>query len=162
MLNILLSGEEEVVSTIPTQRLVFLTKNLIECLQSDSMSLGLKSEVIQTLSLVLPALGEIYGSHWEESMGVLSSVLQGTNGGEEALPLLVSSFRLFARLKSISESDSNDDVQDAWSDRKAGLFNALASTIDTFGKRFRFLSSLIDLTKYRFLNHIPPTSGCCC
>lgn len=140
-MNILLSGEEDVVSTIPTQRLVFLTKNLIECLQSDSMALGLKSEVIQTLSLVLPALGEIYGSHWEESMGILNSMLRETNGGEEALPLLVSSFRLFARLKSIAESDSNDDVQDAWSDRKAGLFNALASTIDTFGKRFRFLLS---------------------
>ena len=74
-------------------------------------------------------------------MGILNSMLRETNGGEEALPLLVSSFRLFARLKSIAESDSNDDVQDAWSDRKAGLFNALASTIDTFGKRFRFLLS---------------------
>ncbi|EKV08568.1 RING zinc finger protein, putative [Penicillium digitatum] len=157
LLNILLSGEEEVVSTIPTQRLVFLTKNLIECLQSDSMSLGLKSEVIQTLSLVLPALGEIYGSHWEESMGVLSSVLQGTNGGEEALPLLVSSFRLFARLKSISESDSNDDVQDAWSDRKAGLFNALASTIDTFDSSTTFHQPrdvAVDLLR-RLMNTIP-------
>ncbi|KAG0158650.1 hypothetical protein PDIDSM_6167 [Penicillium digitatum] len=157
LLNILLSGEEEVVSTIPTQRLVFLTKNLIECLQSDSMSLGLKSEVIQTLSLVLPALGEIYGSHWEESMGVLSSVLQGTNGGEEALPLLVSSFRLFARLKSISESDSNDDFQDAWSDRKAGLFNALASTIDTFDSSTTFHQPrdvAVDLLR-RLMNTIP-------
>lgn len=126
------------------------------------MALGLKSEVIQTLSLVLPALGEIYGSHWEESIGILNSLLRETNGGEEALPLLVSSFRLFARLKSIAESDSNDDVQDAWSDRKAGLFNALASTIDTFGKRFRFPLSLTCLTKYRFLHHIPPTSRCCC
>ncbi|KAJ5162717.1 Zinc finger RING-CH-type [Penicillium coprophilum] len=157
LLNILLSGEEDVVSTIPTQRLVFLTKNLIECLQSDSMSLGLKSEVIQTLSLVLPALGEIYGSHWEESMAILNSVLQGTNGGEEALPVLVSSFRLFARLKSISESDSNDDVQDAWSDRKAGLFNALASTIDTFDSSTTFHQPrdvAVDLLR-RLINTIP-------
>ncbi|KXG50701.1 Zinc finger, RING-type [Penicillium griseofulvum] len=157
LLNILLSGEEDVVSTIPTQRLVFLTKNFIECLQSDSMSLGLKSEVIQTLSLVLPALGEIYGSHWEESMAVLKSVLQGTNGGEEALPLLVSSFRLFARLKSISESDSNDDVQDAWLDRKAGLFNTLASTIDTFDSSTTFHQPrdvAVDLLR-RLINTIP-------
>ena len=126
------------------------------------MSLGLKSEVIKTLSIILPALGEIYGSHWEESMDILNSVLRGTTGGEEGLPLLVSSFRLFARLKSISESDSNDDVQDAWSDQKASLFNALASIIDTFGKRFRFLSSVICLTKYRFFDHIPSTPGCCC
>lgn len=134
LLNILLSGEEEVASTIPTQRLVFLIKNLLECLQSDSISLGMKSEVIKTLSFVLPAIGEIYGSHWEETMDTLNSILQETNGGEEGLPLLVSSFRLFSRLKTISENDSNDDVQDAWMDRKAKLFSALASTIDTFGK----------------------------
>ncbi|KAJ5961211.1 Zinc finger RING-CH-type [Penicillium vulpinum] len=157
LLNILLSGEEDVVSTIPTQRLVFLTKNLIECLQSDSMSLGLKSEVTQTLSLILPALGEIYGSHWEESMNILNSVLRGTNGGEEGLPLLVSSFRLFARLKFISESDSNDDVQDAWSDRKADLFNSLASTIDTFDSSTTFHQPrdvAVDLLR-RLINTIP-------
>ncbi|KAJ5274712.1 hypothetical protein N7505_003257 [Penicillium chrysogenum] len=158
LLNILLSGEEDVVSTIPTQRLVFLAKNLIECFQSDSMSLGLKSEVIQTLSLVLPALGEIYGSHWEDSMGILNSVLRETNGGEEGLPLLVSSFRLFARLKSISESDdSNDDVQDAWLDRKIGLYNALASTIDTFDSSTTFHQPrdvAVDLLR-RLINTIP-------
>ncbi|KAJ6191095.1 hypothetical protein N7519_001116 [Penicillium mononematosum] len=150
--------EEDVVSTIPTQRLVFLAKNLIECLQSDSISLGLKSEVIQTLSLVLPALGEIYGSHWEESMGILNSALRETNGGEEGLPLLVSSFRLFARLKSISESDdSNDDVQDAWLDRKVGLYNALASTIDTFDSSTTFHQPrdvAVDLLR-RLINTIP-------
>jgi hypothetical protein len=98
------------------------------------MPLGLKAEIIKTLSFVLPALGEIYGSHWEESLDILSTVFRGTNGGEDALPLLVSSFRLFSKLKSISEGDSNDDVQDAWSDRKAKLFNDVASTIDKFGK----------------------------
>ncbi|CAG7925058.1 unnamed protein product [Penicillium olsonii] len=138
LLNILLSGEEDVVSTIPTQRLVFLTKNLIECLHSTSASLGLKSEITKTLSLILPALGEIYGSHWEECMDILSTVLRNTNGGEDALPLLVSSFKLFSRLKSISEGDSNEDVQDAWATRKGDLFTALASTIDTFDSETTF------------------------
>jgi hypothetical protein len=101
------------------------------------MVLGLKSEVIKTLSLILPALSEIYGSHWEECMDILNSVLQKTGGGEEGIPLLVSSFKLFSQLKSLSESDSNEDVQDAWAARKADLFTALASTVDTFGKPFR-------------------------
>ena len=143
LLNILLSGEEDVVSTIPTQRLVFLTKNLIECLHSTSASLGLKSEITKTLSLILPALGEIYGSHWEECMDILSTVLRNTNGGEDALPLLVSSFKLFSRLKSISEGDSNEDVQDAWATRKGDLFTALASTIDTFGKPLQLCFKLL-------------------
>lgn len=130
------------ISTIPTQRLVFLTKNLIECLQSESGSFGLKSEIIKNLSLILPALTEMYGSHWEECMNILKSVFRNTNGGEDALPLLVSSFKLFSQLKSISEGDSNDDAQDAWAARKGRLFTALASTIDTFGKPSDLLTTV--------------------
>jgi hypothetical protein len=66
-------------------------------------------------------------------MNILSVVFKETNGGEEGLPLLFSSFRLFARLKSMAEGDGNDDLQDAWTERKTGLFNELASTIGKFG-----------------------------
>ncbi|CAG8923018.1 unnamed protein product [Penicillium salamii] len=138
LLNILLSGEEDVVSTIPTQRLVFLTKNLIECLHSTKASFGLKSEIFRTLSLILPALSEIYGSHWEECMHILSCVFRNTTGGEDALPLLVSSFKLFSQLKTISGGDGNEDAQDAWASQKDELFTALASTIDTFDSETPF------------------------
>lgn len=70
-------------------------------------------------------------------MEILSAVFRETNGGEEGLPLLVSSFRLFACVKTMAESDDgNDDLQDAWSERKGGLFNDLASTIGKFSKIF--------------------------
>lgn len=140
LLNILLAGEEDVVSTIPAQRLVFLVKHLIECLQSDSKCLGLRAEITKTLTFVLPGVADLYGSHWEDSIQILSTTLGTTGGGEEGLPLLVSSFRLFARLKNMAESeDANDDLQDAWSARKAEIFNKLASTIGTFGKTFKSL-----------------------
>lgn len=135
LLNILLSGEEDVVSTIPAQRLVFLVKHLLECLKSDIKSFGLRAEITKTLTFVIPGIAELYGSHWEDSMEILGMILEETSGGEDGLPLLVSSFRLFARLKSMAEGeDSNDDLQDAWSERKTGLFNKLASTIGKFGK----------------------------
>jgi hypothetical protein len=157
LLNILLSGEEDVVSTIPTQRLVFLTKNLIECVRSDSIPLGLKSETIKTLSLILPALGAIYGSHWEECIDILSSIFRGTGGGEDGLPLLDSSFKLFSQLKSISESDSNEDAQDAWAARKVKLFTALASTIDTFDSATTFNQPRDIAVEHlrRLINNIP-------
>lgn len=68
-------------------------------------------------------------------MEILCATWRETSGSDEALPLLASSFRLFARLKSMveSDSDSNDDIQDAWSERKASLFNDLISTISKFG-----------------------------
>lgn len=94
---------------------------------------GLRAEILQTLTFILPGLAEIYGSHWEDSMDILSVIFKETNGGEEELPLLFSSFRLFARLKSMAEGDSNDDLQDAWAERKTVLSNELASTIKKFG-----------------------------
>lgn len=147
LLNILLSGEEDVVSSIPTQRLVFLTKNLIGCLQSDESPLGLKSEIMQTLAFILTGLSDIYGSHWEEIIKALISVFKDVNGGEEGLPLLVSSFRLFIRLETMLEGECNDDLQDTWSEQKNPLHRDLISTIGKFGKLlFQSLEFLI-LTK---------------
>lgn len=145
-LNLLIVEDESVVVSIPTQRLVFLVKHLIQCLQSEMESLGLKAEIVKTLTLVLPCLNEIYGSHWEESMDILSATWRETNAGDEALPVLLSSFKLFACLRKIVEDDeSNDDVKDAWSERKATLFNDLTSTISKFGE-CHFVRREIDLS----------------
>ncbi|KAG2014555.1 hypothetical protein GB937_006516 [Aspergillus fischeri] len=133
LLNLLLAGEINVASSIPTQRLVFLVKHLIQCLQSEDLPHNIKAEIMHTLTFVLHCLNEIYGSHWEDCMEALSTVWRETSGGDEALPLLLASFRLFASLRSIvAEEDSNDDVKDAWSERKTVLFNDLASTLTKF------------------------------
>ncbi|KAL5691112.1 hypothetical protein EMGR_007253 [Emarellia grisea] len=139
LLNLLLAGEINVASTIPTQRLVFLVKHLIQCLQSKDLPLNIQAEIMHTLTFVLPYLNEIYGSHWEDCMEALSTVWRETSGGDEALPLLLGSFRLFASLRSIvAEEDSNDDVKDAWSERKTVLFNGLASTLTKFDYTIAF------------------------
>jgi hypothetical protein len=136
LLNLLLAGETNVASTIPTQRLVFLVKHLIQCLQSENLPLSTRAEIMHTMTFVLPCLNEIYGSHWEDCMEALSAVWRETSGGDEALPLLLASFRLFASLRSIvADEDSNDDVKDAWSERKTVLFNSLASTLTKFGEQ---------------------------
>lgn len=162
LLNILLSGEEDVVSTIPTQRLVFLAKNLIECFQSDTKSLGLKAEILKTLTFIIPGLAEIYGSHWEDILEILNEIFAEVGGGEEGLPVLSSSFRLFIRLKTMAEGDSNDDLQDAWSERKIKLFNGVASTVGKFGKFPNIFLSVIWLTHDRCVNPLPSASRCYC
>lgn len=126
-------------ASIPTQRLVFLVKHLISCLQSEIRSSGLKAEIIQTLNFVLPCLSEIYGSHWEDVIEILSNTWRETSGSDDGLLVLNSSFRLFAGLKSIVDNEeSNDDVKDAWSDRRTVLFNDLASTLRKFGEYWVF------------------------
>lgn len=68
-------------------------------------------------------------------MEILSSTWRETGGGDEGLPVLETSFRLFACLKLIvDDEESNDDVKDAWSDRRTSLFNDLTSTLKKFGE----------------------------
>ncbi|KAJ5291939.1 hypothetical protein N7478_001190 [Penicillium angulare] len=98
----------------------------------DPSSQGLRAEIMHTLAFILPGLAEIYGSHWEDIIDALGVVFKDVGGGEESLPLLVSSFRLFARFKSMAEGESNDDLQDVWSERKVGISNELVSTIAKF------------------------------
>ncbi|QMW42979.1 hypothetical protein AFCA_007199 [Aspergillus flavus] len=139
LLNLLVVGLEEVIESIPTQRVVFLVKHLVQCLQSENISLSVKAEVFQTLSFALPCIHEMYGSHWEDCMDALSTTWREASGSDEALPVLLGSFRLFACLRSIvGNEDSNDDVKDTWSDRKAGLFNDLTATIKEFDSSITF------------------------
>ncbi|KAL5334656.1 hypothetical protein BJX70DRAFT_377556 [Aspergillus crustosus] len=135
LLNLLVSGEEELnpLASMPTQRLIFFVKHLIQCLQSDQISLALKTEIFKGLTLALPHVKEMYGPHWEELLDILSSTWRDISGGDGALTVLNSSFRLFTTLESIvKDEDSNDDVKDAWAERKTTLFSLLTSTLWKF------------------------------
>ncbi|KAI9370806.1 hypothetical protein BJX61DRAFT_513943 [Aspergillus egyptiacus] len=135
LLNLLLSEEGELnpMTTMPTQRLIFFVKHLIQCLQSEKISPSLKAEIFKGLTLALPNVKEMYGSHWEDCMEILGSTWRNTSVGDASLAALNSSFRLFSCLNSIvNDDDSNDDVKDAWADRKNALFNGLTSTLWKF------------------------------
>lgn len=122
-----------IVDSIPTQRMVFLVKNLIQVLQSSSGSPDIKTEVFKTLSLVVRSLSEIYGSHWTESFEALSNTWKEIGGGDAGLPVLHSSLRLFAVLRDLVKSNANDDLVDAWRDSKEDLFESLVSTVNKLG-----------------------------
>lgn len=134
LLNLLTQGDEDVAASVPTQRLVFLVKNLVQRWQSDLDFLDVKAEILKVLTFILPSLKEIYGSHWAETMEILSTTWKETNGGDEGLPLLHASFRLFARLKSMLNDEVNDDLVDAWSESKADLVNNLILTLHKIGE----------------------------
>lgn len=123
----------EILDTIPTQRMVFLVKNLIQVLQSSSDSTSIRTEAFKALSMFLRPLSEIYGSHWMESIEALCSTWKEIGGGDAGLPVLHSSLRLFAVLRDLVKSDANDDLVDAWKDSKQDLFESLVLTLDKLG-----------------------------
>lgn len=94
----------------------------------------MKAEVIKLLSVILPKLAEIYGSHWADTMEILNSTWKETSGGDEGLSVLYASFRLFGRLRLMANGESNDDFEDAWSESKDDLVRNLVSTLSRIGQ----------------------------
>ena len=134
LLNILIQGEDSVVERVPKQRLVFLIKHLIQCFQVGIESPGLVSETLKLLSYVMPPLREIYGSHWAEVLELLTSLWNGDLTSDEDLPVLHSSLRLFACLRSLAGSDGNDDLEDAWKELNTNISTKLIANLRQFGR----------------------------
>lgn len=119
---------------IPTQRLVFLVKNLVRCFESEFSTPIAQAEIYKLLAVALRPIHEIYGSFWADIIDDLISVWDKTSGCDESLSLLHGSFRLFACLKSLVGTwEANDDLKDAWKDSKMKLSNGLILTLKRLG-----------------------------
>lgn len=129
-----MQGESNFAAKIPTQRLVFLVKHLIKCLQSEDMSLTLMTEIFKVLVAVLPQIKEIYGSHWSDVFAVLKTLWQSKKESDEYLPVLHSSLRLFSCLRGLALSECNDDLEDAWDAVKKEHAEILIELLSEFGE----------------------------
>ncbi|KAN0079467.1 hypothetical protein V8E54_004681 [Elaphomyces granulatus] len=127
LLNVFVEGDDLALNSIPTQRLVFLVKNLVRCFQSGFSTPMAHAEICKLLAGALRPICEIYGSFWADIIDDLISVWDKTSGCDESLSLLHGSFRLFACLKSFWEA--NDDLKDAWVESKTKLSNGLILTL---------------------------------
>lgn len=132
-LNALIEGEDTLAQKIPTQRLVFFVKHLIQCLQSGELSPGLTSETLKALATVFPLIKEVYGSHWPETLEIIESCWEPGEITERHLPVLHSSFRLFACLRSLAIGESNDDLEEAWIDAQKTHQTKLIDLLTVFG-----------------------------
>jgi hypothetical protein len=133
LFNIIAQGEESVVASVPTQRLIFLVKHILQVSQSRVDFFKIRAEILKILTIVLRSVSDIYGSHWAESIELLSITWKETNGGDASLPSLHASLRLFALLKSMVNGEGNDDLEDAWTESKSELFSGLVSVLGKLG-----------------------------
>ncbi|KAI1947130.1 hypothetical protein LOZ57_003368 [Ophidiomyces ophidiicola] len=124
-LNVVLQGDGNFVEKIPTQRLVFLVKHLMRCMQSTEFPLEQLAEAFKILAAVFPQLKEIYGSHWADSFTILDSFWKNNKESDEYLSALHASLRLFNCLRNLAINESNDDLEDAWVAVQKGLVEVL-------------------------------------
>jgi E3 ubiquitin-protein ligase listerin len=132
LLNILLQGDELLLDDIPTQRLVYLVKNLVRLLKSDRTPYALISEILKLLYHVVGPISEVYGEHWEEMLDVLVHLWGHGNDLNDDLPALHSSLRLHDRLKSLVSETSNEDLVEAWDKLFSSLVAGLLSVLKLF------------------------------
>ncbi len=90
------------------------------------------------LSFVLPAVKEIYGPFWSAILGEIEK-----NGAQGDLYALYASLRLVNLLRKSYMLEANDDMLDAWSEKKAAVAKWLAGLLlQLRGKCSAFLISM--------------------
>lgn len=135
LLNGLLYRPENYVDEVPKQRLVFFVKHVVEQLQEAPVARpGIRAETMRALATVLPAISDIYGSFWEELLDLLP-IFWTHASSDDDLYEIHSSLRLLSLLRRADIQQSNDDLLDAWAEKKGPIAKGLARLmVEVHGK----------------------------
>jgi E3 ubiquitin-protein ligase listerin len=132
LLNMLLQGDD-LIESIPTQRVVFLIKNLVRLLTSHDGHSALVSEAFKLLFFALPRVLEIYGDHWEQLLDFMIGFWSRRIDLENELATLHSSLKLYAGMSILVRRDgANEDLVDAWKASKSPLHTGLIEVLKRF------------------------------
>ncbi len=130
LLNCIIQGEEDIISEIPQQRLVFFVNNIVKILREGKMRRHIKTEVFRALTVILPLIKEIYGSFWTALIGFTQTAWSAVHPPiDDEIASLHASLRLLVTLHRLSTHESNDDLQDAWNENKESIARGLLSLL---------------------------------
>jgi hypothetical protein len=136
LLTTILRTQEDVLTGIPKQRLIFLAKHLLGSLGSP-IDTATKSEVLRGLTYLLAGIDDMYGEHWEQALEsvitawalIVSESEYGTID-EGHLLLENTSLRLLAALRKLARSEEpNDDLVDALKEKKGKIQEVLVKLL---------------------------------
>lgn len=117
LVSCIFSRAQDYVNDIPQQRFVFFVQHLVGQLETSVPSFTLAGgQIMIVLSFILPALKEIYGPFWSSIFDQIQMI------GAQAEPYaLHASLRLLNLLRKSYMLDSNDDLLDAWTEKKTAV-----------------------------------------
>ncbi len=125
LVSCIFSRTQDYVNDIPQQRLVFFVQHLVGQLESNLPSFSVAGgQIMAVLSSILPAVKEIYGPFWS----VILDEIQKT-GAQADLYALHASLRLLNLLRRSSMLESNDDLLDAWSEKRTAVAKFLVDIL---------------------------------
>ena len=126
LVNCILTRVQDYVNDIPQQRLVFLVQHLVGQLETSVPSFTVAGgQIMVVLSLVLPAVKDIYGPFWSAIMEEIQKT-----GAQADLFALHASLRLLNLLRRSYMLESNDDLLDAWTEKKTAVAKHLVDLLE--------------------------------
>ena len=127
-LNCLLTSNEELISSIPQQRVVFFVQHLVGQLH-DSLPSYILAEMLRCLQAALLAIKEIYGSFWERVFEFVQSMWT-TEAQDEDISRIYASLRLLWSLRRMQSLECNDDLLDSWSQNRKAIAQGLVILLE--------------------------------
>jgi len=136
-LNLMLQDQDQIVSSIAKQRLIFFVKHICDWLQDESSGPVITAETCKALTLLLPAMRDVYGDHWAIIIEFMVKLwenmpeLNRKTASSSIVSLVHASLKMLVMLrKLVKDANSNDDLKDAWQDSvpklSSGLMHILA------------------------------------
>ncbi|CAD6588972.1 MAG: hypothetical protein ASARMPRED_003848 [Alectoria sarmentosa] len=123
--NCIFSRAQDYVNDIPQQRLVFFVQHLVEQLEANIPSFTVAGgQIIVILSFILPAVKEIYGPFWSSILDQIQQI-----GAQADLYALHASLRLLNLLRRSYMLESNDDLFDAWTEKRPAVASWLVDLL---------------------------------
>ena len=137
LVSCIFTRAQDYVNDIPQQRLVFFVQHLIGQLEvSVPSSTVAGGQIMAVLSFVLPAVKEIYGPFWSAIVDAIKQTSAQTD-----LYVVHASLRLLSLLRKTYMLESNDDLLDAWSEKKTAVAEWLLGLLGQLqGKRPAFFA----------------------
>lgn len=134
ILNLLLSGEEELLSSLPSQRLVYLVKAIVGSLKRPDQKIKELAEMLKLLTLVLPSVASIYDEFWKDLWIFVTSMMTQDQMAQVNIPLLYAAVKLFTLYKRLAAEESNDDLVEVWEEHRKDLPGILLGPLIQYNK----------------------------
>lgn len=106
-------------------------KHGIRQLEAVPLTSAIGGQILSVLAIVLRPVSEIYGEFWADILDITQR-LELHTPGDDILFGVHASLRLLALLRKLQMQESNDDLLDAWAEKKGALAGRLLQMMTLF------------------------------
>ena len=108
-----------------------LVKHIVNLLPRMASSSGMTAELMRILSNTVLHINDVFGQHWQQMLDDISEAWSSANGDKHDLASLHFSLRLFSKLKTYVDLQTNEDLVDCWNDSLPKMSKALMTVIQS-------------------------------